>query len=77
MASSIEAPSLSASALHALGEMYAGEPLVGTESADPIGLREDTRISPEQGAKLRQLMIDNSVSRSLEIGFAYGFEHLN
>jgi predicted O-methyltransferase YrrM len=36
----------------------------------------ETRISPEQGAMLRQLMIDNSVSRSLEVGFAYGFSTL-
>jgi predicted O-methyltransferase YrrM len=55
--------------------MYDGKALLGTESENPITLNE-TRISPEQGAMPRQLMIDNSASRSLEVGFAYGFSTL-
>src|SRR5262249_33703823 len=70
------APSLNQNTLNVLAEMYDGEPLFGTESRDPIALDSITRISAEQGAVLRQLMIDNSVSRSLEIGFAYGFSTL-
>jgi predicted O-methyltransferase YrrM len=70
------APSLDKNTLNALADMYGGKALLGTESENPIALDEATRISPEQGATLRQLMMDNSASRSLEVGFAYGFSTL-
>src|ERR1700730_4883557 len=70
------APSLHQNTLNALADMYDGKSLLGTESENPIALDRDTRVSPEQGAVLRQLMIDNSASRSLEVGFAYGFSTL-
>ena len=66
------APSLDQNTLNALADMYDGKALLGTMSENPITLDKGTRISPEQGAMLRQLMTDNSV-RSLEVGFAYGF----
>jgi predicted O-methyltransferase YrrM len=70
------APSLDQNTLNALSDLYDGKALLGTESENPIVLDKITRISPEQGAMLRQLMMDNSVSRSLEVGFAYGFSTL-
>ena len=70
------APMLDPNTLTALAEMYDADALLGTESADPIALRKIVRITPEQGATLRQLMMDSSVSRSLEVGFAYGFSTL-
>jgi predicted O-methyltransferase YrrM len=70
------APSLHPNTLDALADMYDGKPLLGTESEDPIALDKTTRVSPEQGAELRKLMIKTSSSRSLEVGFAYGFSTL-
>jgi predicted O-methyltransferase YrrM len=70
------APSLDQNTLHALADMYDGKALLGTESEKPIAVDKTTRVSPEQGAMLRRLMLDNSASRSLEVGFAYGFSTL-
>ena len=70
------APSLDQNTLNALADMYDGKTLLGTESENPIAIRIEVGASPEKGAILRQLMIDNSASRSLEVGFAYGFSTL-
>ena len=67
------APSLDPRSLNVLAEMYEAKSLCGTESGDPILINEKARITPNQGASIRELMINNSVSRSLEVGFAYGF----
>ena len=56
--------------------MYDGKALLGTESEKPVALDQISRMRPEQGAMLRQLMMDSSASRSLEVGFAYGFSTL-
>jgi predicted O-methyltransferase YrrM len=70
------APTLDPNTLITLAEMYDAEVLLGTESENPIAIDKTTRISLEQGATLRQLMMDSSASRSLEVGFAYGFSTL-
>ena len=70
------APSLDQLTLNALADMYDGKALLGTEDEKPIALDHITRMRPEQGAMLRQLMMDSSASRSLEVGFAYGFSTL-
>jgi predicted O-methyltransferase YrrM len=70
------APSLDPRTLNVLVDMYDGSSLLGTESKTPIPIEKATRIGPEHGATLRQLMIDSSTSRSLEVGFAYGFSTL-
>jgi predicted O-methyltransferase YrrM len=70
------APTLDPNTLTTLAEMYDADALLGTVSEHPITLDKNTRISPEQGATLRRLMMDSSASRSLEVGFAYGFSTL-
>src|SRR5262245_51390554 len=70
------APSLDQNTLNALADMYDGKALLGTESENSIAIRIAVGVSPEKGAVLRQLMIDNWASRSLEVGFACGFSTL-
>lgn len=64
---------LSDSALQVLRDMYGGGELWGTDPASPHRPDGITRISIAQGAALHKLVRDSKVSRSLEIGFAYGY----
>jgi len=67
------APSIDPRTLDVLVEMYDAHYLLGTEDGSPVQIDRGTRISLAQGAAIRQLMVEHSVSKSLEVGFAYGF----
>ncbi len=58
---------------HLLAEMYSADALMGTENSVPITIDKITRTSMVQGAVLNQIMRQQGVTHSLEIGCAYGF----
>src|SRR5262249_41701133 len=66
-------PNLHESTFNVLADMYGSDKLYGTERKKPVSIRKDVGISIEEGAVLHKLMRANSVKRSLEVGFAFGF----
>jgi predicted O-methyltransferase YrrM len=56
-----------------LAEMYSASQLRGTASDQPINLDAITRTSIAQGAQINQIIRQSETTKSLEIGFAYGF----
>lgn len=66
------APDLSDQARALLIDMYSSDRLDGTRP-DPVVLQAPVRITPLQGAQMNRLMKSAGATRSLEVGFAYGF----
>lgn len=66
------APDLSEQARELLVDMYSSDRLGGT-GPDPVALQAPVRITPLQGAQMNRLMKSAGATRSLEVGFAYGF----
>ncbi len=66
-------PNLHETTLNVLANMYGSSELYGTESDKPVSIDKNTKISIKQGAMMNEFMRANSVQRSLEVGFAYGF----
>lgn len=67
-----EAPALSSAALDVLADMYALPALEG-DGGVPVPLQQTTRIPIPEGAELHRLIRSGGFTRTLEIGFAYGF----
>lgn len=67
------APNIGKDTEELLVDMYSAEELRGTGSAKAIALDVRTRISIAQGAQVNQIIRQSKVSKSLEIGFAYGY----
>jgi predicted O-methyltransferase YrrM len=56
-----------------LADMYSAKQLNGIASDKPINIDDGTRISIAQGAQINQLVRQSEITKTLEIGFAYGF----
>ena len=69
-------PEINEITLNVLTDMYSLNYLYGTEQKEPIQIEKTTRISIEQGSMINHIMRSENVSRSLEIGFAYGFSSI-
>lgn len=67
------APELSPQSRNILCDMYSRNELRGTVRPEPVTIDDITRVPIEQGAQLNRLLRDYSVTKSIEIGFAYGF----
>jgi predicted O-methyltransferase YrrM len=65
--------SIDPGALAVIEELYGETSRVIGEKGETIKLDSATRISIEQGLLLHALIDKNNVSKTLEIGFAYGF----
>jgi predicted O-methyltransferase YrrM len=66
-------PEINQKSLNILNDMYTLNSLSGTEQDDPVLIEKTTRISIEQGCSLNKILREANVSRTLEVGFAYGF----
>jgi predicted O-methyltransferase YrrM len=67
------APNIEKITEEVLADMYCAQQLVGTASDQPINIDTLRRISIAQGAQINQIVRRLGISKSLEIGFAYGF----
>jgi predicted O-methyltransferase YrrM len=67
------APNIDKNIEEVLADMYSAEKLDGTASDQPIKLDGITRLSIAQGAQINQIIRNSETTKSLEIGFAYGF----
>jgi predicted O-methyltransferase YrrM len=66
-------PELNEKSFNLILDMYSLDAFEGTEQADLINIEKTTRISIEQGSMINKIMKSANVTKSLEIGFAYGF----
>jgi predicted O-methyltransferase YrrM len=67
------APNIDEETEEVLAEMYSARQLRGTASDQPINLDAITGTSIAQGAQINQIIRQSKTTKSLEIGFAYGF----
>jgi len=67
------APNIDKETEEVLVDMYSASRLRGTASNQPINVDAKTRISIAQGAQINQIIRQSKMTKSLEIGFAYGF----
>jgi predicted O-methyltransferase YrrM len=67
------APNIGKVTEEVLADMYCAKRLVGTTSDQLIDIDTMRRIGIAQGAQINQIVRQSGVSKSLEIGFAYGY----
>jgi predicted O-methyltransferase YrrM len=67
------APNIGKDTEELLFDMYTAQELRGTASDNPIRLDVLVRISIAQGAQLNRIIRESGATKSLEIGFAYGY----
>ena len=75
MAAEIRAwtPNIDKETEEVLAEMYSANHLRGTASDQPFKLDGISKISVAQGAQINRIIRQSDTTKSLEVGFAYGF----